>query len=61
MTKELFIKMHNELIEQYLEENPEADEAEAYNKTADLAGDAFVEYLEVKADLARDIEKDKWH
>ena len=61
MTKELFIKMHNELIETYLEEKPEADEAEAYNKTADLAGDAYVDYLQTNADLKRDIEKDKWH
>ena len=44
-----------------MEENPEADPAEAYNKTADLAGDAYVDYLETNADLARDIEKDKWH
>ena len=48
-------------METYLEENPEADDAEAYNKTADLAGDAYVDYLETNADLARDIEKDKWH
>ena len=48
-------------MEEYLEQNPEADAAEVYNKTADLAGDAYVDYLETSADLARDIAKDRWH
>jgi len=49
------------LMEEYLEQNPEADATEVYNKTADLAGDAYVDYLETSADLARDIAKDRWH
>tara|TARA_R110000823_G_C15541917_1_gene458246 strand:+ start:85 stop:273 length:189 start_codon:yes stop_codon:yes gene_type:complete len=62
MTREIYIKIHNELMEEYLEQNPEADAAEVYNKTADLAGDAYVDYLETKADLARGIaQDDEWH
>jgi len=61
MTREVYIKIHNDLMEEYLEQNPEADATEVYNKTADLAGDAYVDYLETSADLARDIAKDRWH
>tara|TARA_R110001632_G_scaffold204419_1_gene327933 strand:- start:368 stop:556 length:189 start_codon:yes stop_codon:yes gene_type:complete len=62
MTKEIFIKIHNRLMGEYLEENPDADSAEVYNKTADLAGDEYVEYLETRADLARGIaQDDEWH
>lgn len=37
MSKELFMKAHEQLIEEYLEEHPEANEDEAYEKTADKA------------------------
>tara|TARA_R110000824_G_scaffold3982_5_gene18972 strand:+ start:68 stop:250 length:183 start_codon:yes stop_codon:yes gene_type:complete len=59
MTREVYIKIHNKLIEEYLEENPEADAAEVYDKTADLAGDAYGDYLATNADLARDLAKNK--
>jgi len=53
MTREVYTTIHNKLIQEYLEENPEADAAEVYDKTADLAGDAYGEYL------VRDLAKDK--
>jgi len=53
MTREVYTTIHNKLIQKYLEENPEADAAEVYDKTADLAGDAYGEYL------VRDLAKDK--
>ena len=34
MTKEIFIKIHNRLMGEYLEVNPDADSAEVYNKTS---------------------------
>ena len=61
MGKEKFLKIHHALIEKYLDENPKADSAEAYNATADAAGDEYVDEMETAADLARDIAKDKWH
>ncbi len=37
--KELYIQAHEELIEEMLEEHPDMDEAEAYDKTAVAAFD----------------------
>jgi hypothetical protein len=37
MSKELFMKAHEELIEEYMAEHPEADWSEAYERTSDAA------------------------
>ena len=55
--KELFIAAHEELIEQYLERHPNATEAEAYEKTADLAHDHMTDKLADMADHLRDRAK----
>ena len=35
--KEMYMAAHNALIEEYLEQHPNATEAEAYDRTADAA------------------------
>jgi len=57
MSKELFIVAHEELIEKYLEQHPEATEAEAYDKTADGAYDRMTDKLADMADRLRDRAK----
>ena len=59
MSKELFIQAHEELIERYLEANPNATEAEAYDKTADGAYDRMVDKYADMIDAARDRAKYK--
>lgn len=39
--KDKFIELHEQMIEEYLEEYPEASESEAYDATADLAYEQF--------------------
>jgi|GEM_PF-3371216 len=58
MSKELYIAAHEELIERYLEEHPEATEAEAYEKTADGAFDHYADKLGSMIDCARSRAKD---
>lgn len=55
--KELFIAAHEELIERYLERHPNATEAEAYEKTADLAYDHMTDRLADHADRLRKIAR----
>jgi hypothetical protein len=59
MTKELFIDAHEQLIERYLEDHPEATEAEAYDRTADRAYDRMIDNLADMADAARQRAKDE--
>ena len=54
MTKELYMQAHEELIGQYLEDHPEATEAEAYDKTADRAYDRMVDNLADLGDRLKD-------
>ena len=58
MTRELFIDAHEELIQLYLEQHPEASEAEAYDKTADRAYNRMVDKLADLADSLRQRAKD---
>jgi hypothetical protein len=37
MSKDAYIKAHEQLIDEYLEDHPSADWTEAYEKTADKA------------------------
>ena len=59
MTKELYMQAHEELIGQYLEDHPEATEAEAYDKTADKAYDHMVDKLADMADRIKDRMKEE--
>jgi hypothetical protein len=53
MSKELYIAAHEELIGRYLEDHPEASEAEAYDLCADRAYDHMVDKLADRADNLR--------
>ena len=59
MTRKLFIDAHEELISIYLEQHPEATEAEAYDRTADRAYDRMVDKLADLADSLRQRAKDE--
>jgi hypothetical protein len=52
--KEYFIEAHEQLIEEYLEKNPNASEQEAYEKTADFAYEKMIQNLADRADFLRD-------
>jgi hypothetical protein len=58
VSKELFIASHEILIERYLESHPNATEAEAYDKTADLAYNHMTDRLADMADMLRQRAKD---
>ena len=58
MSKELFIDAHEELIEIYLEQHPDATEAEAYDKTADAAYERMRDKYADMVDAVRQRKKD---
>jgi len=58
MSKELFIAAHEQVIEEYLEEHPEATDAEAYEKTADAAYNRMTENVADLIDRERDRRKE---
>lgn len=53
MGKEMFIAAHEQLIEEYLNEHPDADWGEAYEKTGDLAGERMRDNFADMIDTAR--------
>lgn len=57
--KEHFIEAHEQLIAEYLEEHPDATEAEAYDATADAAYDRMTDNLADLADALRDAHRDQ--
>jgi hypothetical protein len=57
--KDQFIAAHEELIEQYLEQHPNATEAEAYDATADGAYGHMTDKLADRADAIRQRMKDE--
>lgn len=56
--KKLFIAAHEELVEQYLLDHPEADWSEAYEKTADATYDRYRDKFADMVDAARQRAKD---
>ena len=56
MSKELYMAAHEELIGKYLEDHPNADESEAYEKTADAAYGHMTDKL---ADMADRLRKER--
>ena len=58
--KELFMRAHEQLIEEYMEAHPNADESAAYERTADLAMDRMRENVADMIDAARDEAKYKF-
>ena len=59
MSKELFIAAHEQLIEEYLVEHPNATWSEAYEKMSDNAYDRMKDNLADRADRLRQREKDR--
>ncbi len=55
--KELFIQVHEELIEEYMEAHPGVSWSEAYEKTADSVGVPYREKFADMVDEARDRKK----
>lgn len=53
MSKEHFIAAHEELVERYMLDHPEADWRTAYDKTADRAYGRMRDNLADLADMAR--------
>ena len=59
MSKEHYITAHEQLIGEFMEKYPDADYAEAYEKTADKAYDKMVDNLADMADAIRQRMKDE--
>ena len=59
MSKEIFIAAHEELIAEYLDAHPEATESEAYDKTADAAGERYRDKYADMVDRAKQRAKDE--
>ena len=57
--KAFFISTHDELIDEYMEENPEATEDEAAEATAEEANDKTGEMLAEYGDWQRQQNKDR--
>lgn len=58
MSKEQYIAAHEREVAEYLDRNPNASWAEAYNRTADRAYDRMREDMADKIDQARQQMKD---
>lgn len=56
--KELYIDAHNDLIEEWLEDHPDATWSAAYEATADAAYGRATERLADAADNARKAQKE---
>ena len=54
MIKELWIEEHEKLVEEYLNDHPEAEWSEAYERTADLVDDRLRDRIADMIDEARD-------
>lgn len=59
MSKEMFMDAHDELIEQYLIDHPDADHDEAVEKTAERAYDRMVDKYADMIDAAKQRAKDE--
>jgi len=59
MSKELWIDAHEELIEEYLEEHPDATQAEAVEATVDRVDDRYANNMGDMIDRARDQMKER--
>jgi hypothetical protein len=50
MSREMFMDLHDELIEEYMAENPDATEEEAIDSTADQAMEKVKDHYDALAD-----------
>lgn len=54
MSKDLWIAEHEKLVEEYLNDHPDADWSEAYERTADMVDDRVRDRYAAMIDEARD-------
>lgn len=59
MSKELFMEAHEQLVAEYMEEHPDADESAVYEMMADRAHDRMCDNLAARIDAARDAARDR--
>lgn len=57
--KEMYMDFHEQLMEKYLEEHPDATDEEAYEATSDQAYNDLGDYMADLADRAWQAEKDR--
>jgi hypothetical protein len=57
MSKDLYVRAHEKLVEEYLEAHPEADWTEAYERTADAAYQRMRDDFAAMVDAAQDALK----
>lgn len=57
--KELFMAAHEQLIAEYMDAHPEADESKVYDLTADAAMDRMRENVADQIDYARMLAKER--
>ena len=58
MSKEMWIAAHEELVEEYLSQHPEADEAKAYDAVVDATQERYAWNCAGLIDRARDEASD---
>lgn len=58
MSKDWFMAAHEQLIEEYLEEHPEASDDEAYEATSDKAYDRMCDMMAGAGDAMHDRMKE---
>lgn len=58
MSKELFMAAHEQLIAEYMDANPDADESRVYDLMADRAFDRMRDNIADQIDAARDRAKE---
>ena len=58
MDKEFFIQCHEELVDEYMENNPDASWEEAYDDMSELAYHYAVDKMADMADFYHDASKD---
>lgn len=56
--KDIFIEAHEELIAEFMEEHPDADEGKVYDMTADAAYGRMTDKYADMIDNARQMKKD---
>ena len=59
-SKEMFMDAHEQLIQEYMEEHPDADWSEAYERTSEKAMDRMNDNIAAKVDAAMDRAKEGW-
>ena len=56
--KDLFMRAHQQLVDEFLEAHPLADESYAYELMADRAHDRMIDNIAAMADYAKDRAKE---